>query len=390
MDPVVRRRVFDLLFAGCTATQAAAAVGVSVQLVCKWRGRVGGVIPAPVKSCDRFLDRDERYEIARLREQGLSMRAVAARVGRDPATVSRELARNAAARTGRYEPERAHAIAVRRRRRPKRRKLAGDERLRGWAQQRLNEGYSPEQVAGRLPVEFPHDGSMRISHETIYQALYVRAAGQLRRELRAHLRTGRTQRRRRGSRSTRLGSIQGGASIHDRPEEVADRLVPGHWEGDLIMGSMVSNSAVGTLVERRTGYLSLLHLPDGHGADAVADAVINTAAGLPPVLAARSITWDRGQEMAGHARITATTGVKVYFADPYSPWQRGSNENVNGLLREYLPKGSDLSLHTAADLDTIAERLNNRPRKRLAFHTPHEAMTTLIKQDQQARCCDDR
>jgi IS30 family transposase len=363
---------------------------VSLHLVCKWRSQVGGVIPAPEKISDRFLDRDERYEIARLRELGLSVRAVAGRLGRAPSTVSRELRRNVAPRTGRYEPERAHGVARRARRRPTARKLVGQVRLRVWVQQHLNEGYSPEQVAGRLPVVFPEDESMRICHETIYQALYVRAGGQLRRELRAHLRTGRTQRRRRGSRSVRLGSIQGGASIHDRPEEVAGRQVPGHWEGDLIMGTIASRSAVGTLVERTTGYLELLHLPDGYGADSVADALISATATLPPVLAARSITWDRGREMARHQHVTAHTGLTVYFADPYSPWQRGSNENINGLLREYLPKGSDLAQHSAADLHAITNRLNDRPRKRLGFHTPREAMTKLTIEDQHSRCCDDQ
>jgi IS30 family transposase len=388
MDPAVRRRVFDLLWAGMPSVAVAEVVGVSAPLVRKWRAQVGGVIPAPAQQLsDRYLDREERYEIARLREQGLSIRAVAARIGRDPTTVMRELKRHRAPRSGRYEPERAHTEACRGRRRPKTRKLDRDPRLHAWVQQRLDERYSPEQIAGRLPVEFPDEQQMRICHETIYQALYVRGAGQLRRELRAHLRTGRTQRRRRGSRS-RYGPIRDAVSIRERPEEIEGRQVPGHWEGDLVMGSTASNSAVGSLVERTTGFLRLLHLPHGHTADAVADAIIAAAPTLPPVLAARSITWDRGRELAAHKRIKHETEIAVYFADPHSPWQRGSNENTNGLLREYLPKGTNLSCHSAAELQRIQDQLNNRPRKRLGFLTPIEAMTKLIIEDQHGRCCD--
>jgi IS30 family transposase len=221
---------------------------------------------------------------------------------------------------------------------------------------------------------------MRVSHETIYQSIYLYPRGELRRELRACLRSGRALRRRRGRRKTR-GRIIGAVPIGQRPAEVEGRLVPGHHEGDLIMGSKASNSAVGTIVERVSGYLTLLPLPAGHDAASVADAIIEQMSALPPWFA-RTLTWDRGSELAQHQRVTAATGIQVYFADPYAPWQRGSNENVNGLLREYLPKGTDLSVRTAAQLHAIAAELNDRPRKRLGYHTPAEAFAKLLAEDQ--------
>jgi IS30 family transposase len=329
----------------------------------------------------RYLDRDERYEIARLREAGLSVRQVAARIGRAPSTVSRELARNADPRTGRYMPERAHQLAWRRQRRPKPSKLARNPRLRAAVQGMLRRRYSPEQASGRLTVDYPDDPAMRASHETIYQSIYVYPRGELRKELRACLRSGRAARRPRGRGPEARGRITGAVPIGQRPPEVQGRLVPGHHEGDLVMGSKASNSAVGTVVERMTGYLTLLHLPDGYGADAVADAVIGRMTALPPWFA-RTLTWDNGREMARHARITGQAGVSVYFADPYSPWQRGSNENTNGLLREYLPKGTDLSACTAAQLQAIQDELNDRPRKRLGYRTPREEFDRLLAEDQ--------
>jgi IS30 family transposase len=233
---------------------------------------------------------------------------------------------------------------------------------------------SPEQIAGRLPVAFPDQPDMRISHEAIYQAIYVRPVGQLRRQMRSHLRTGRT------ARGPGPGRIVDAVSIHDRPEEVEARLVPGHHEGDLIMGSVASNSAIGTIVERTTGYLTLVHLPDGHHATEVATAVAAQVTQLPETMR-KTLTWDRGSEMAAHKQLASDTGMKIYFADPYSPYQRGTNENTNGLLRQYFPKGSDLSVHTADDLKRVADILNNRPRKRHRFRTPNEVMTSLIEQD---------
>lgn len=382
LPPERVRAVLDQLAAGLDPGQAAAAAGVSKTFAYQLNRTIGGVCRPPGTTfSDRYLDREERYEIARLREAGLGVRAVAARLGRSPSTISRELARNACPRTGQYIPERADRLAWERQRRPKPSKLARNPVLRGEVQRLLGRRYSPEQVSGRLKVEHPDDPAMRVSHETIYQSIYVYPRGQLRRELQACLRSGRTTRRRRGRREMR-GRIIGAVPIGSRPPEAEGRLVPGHHEGDLIMGSKASNSAVGTIVERMTGYLTLLHLPDGHGADAVADAVTARMTALPAWFA-RTLTWDRGTEMARHQHITATAGIAVYFADPHAPWQRGSNENINGLLREYLPKGTDLSTYTAAQLQAIQDELNDRPRKRFGYHTPREQLATLLAEEDQ-------
>jgi IS30 family transposase len=229
-------------------------------------------------------------------------------------------------------------------------------------------------------VAYPDDPAMRVSHETIYQSIYLYPRGGLRRELKACLRSGREIRRRRGRREAR-GTITGAVPIGQRPPEAEGRLVPGHHEGDLIMGSKASNSAVGTIVERTTGYLTLLPLPGGHDAASVADAIIEQMSALPPWFA-KTLTWDRGTELAQHQRVTEQAGLAVYFADPYSPWQRGSNENTNGLLREYLPKGTDLSPYTAAQLQHIEDELNDRPRKRFGWHTPREELDRLLTENQ--------
>jgi transposase, IS30 family len=301
-------------------------------------------------------------------------------LGRSASTISRELARNADPRTGGYQPGRAHRLAWERQRRPKPSRLSRHPRLRRQVQQMLDRRYSPGQVSGRLKVLFPGDPAMRVSHESIYQGIYLYPRGQLRRELQACLRSGRGTRKRRGRREMR-GRIIGAVPIGQRPPGVEGRLVPGHHEGDLIMGSRASNPAVGTIVERTTGYLTLLPLPGGHDAASVADAVIEQISAVPGWFA-RTLTWDRGKELAQHQRITAATGIQVYFADPHSPWQRGSNENTSGLLREYLPKGTDLSARTAAQLQAIAADLNDRPRKRLGYHTPAEALAKLLEDDQ--------
>ena len=341
---------------------------------------VGGVYRPPTTSySERYLDREERYEIARLREAGHTITAVASALGRSKSTISRELKRNANPATKRYEPERAHRLAWERQRRPKRSKLSQTQPLRQVVQGMLNKRYSPDQVSGRLKVEYPDDPDMRISHETICRSLYVYPRGELKKELKACLRRGQTTRKRRGHSDSR-GRIPDAVSIHDRPEDVEGRLVPGHHEGDLIKGTVASNSAVGTIVERTTGYLTLLHLPDGHSAHQVADAVIAAMSGLP-VWFTKTLTWDRGMEMTQYAKITKATNIRCYFADPYTPWQRGSNENTNGLLREYMPKHTDLSTHTAQDLQVIADELNDRPRKRLGYRTPREAFATLLTED---------
>ena len=312
--------------------------------------------------------------------KGRTGRKVAARLGRSASTICRELERNADPRTGRYQPERADRLAWERQRRPKPSKLSLNPVLRGQVQGMLDRRHSPEQASGRLKVKFPGDPSMQVSHETIYQSIYLYPRGELRRELKAGLRSGRALRRRRG-RADGRGQIVGAVPIGQRPPEAQGRLVPGHHEGDLVMGSQASNSAVATIVERTTGYLTLLPLPDGHTADAVADAVIDRMTEYPSWFA-RTLTWDNGSEMARWARIADATGIDVYFADPYSPWQRGSNENTNGLLREYLPKGTDLSTYTAAQIQHIEDELNDRPRKRLGYRTPAEELARLITENQ--------
>ena len=352
-------------------------IGVSKSLIYRWHHSVGGMYrPVDTSYSPRYLDREERYELARLDGLGWSMRQIAKAMNRSPSTVSRELARNTDARSGRYQPERAHRLAWQRQRRPKASKFCANPRLRQQVQAWLDLDFSPEQIVGRLRVVHHDDESMRVSHETIYRGIYVYPRGELTKELKAHLRSGRTTRRR-GGRPERRVTIPGLVSIHQRPEEVHDRLVPGHHEGDLIKGSTASNSAVGTIVERTTGYLTLLHLPDGYHAEQAAEAVTEQMTALPAWFA-KTLTWDRGTEMARHAAITAATGINVYFADPYYPQQRGTNENTNGLLRQYLPKGTDLATHTRVDLQHIADRLNDRPRKHLDFKTPREALATLL------------
>jgi IS30 family transposase len=371
------RLVTEALASGLNGMQAAKVTGVSKSAIYRWLASIGGVIrPAGTTYSGRYLDREERYEIARLHEQGLSNGEIGRRLGRHRGTIGAELRRNADPRTGRYQPERADRMAWERQRRPKPSKLSTRQLLRELVQALLKAKYSPEQVSGRLRLCFPDNPEMQISHETIYQSLFVYPRGELSKELQAPLRGRREQRKQRGRRETR-GKIRDMIGIAERPEEVEGRLVPGHHEGDLIKGSTASNSAVGTIVERTTGFLTLLPLHDGHTADKVADAVVEHLDRYPGWFT-KTLTWDRGVEMSRHASITERTGIKVYFADPYCPWQRGSNENINGLLREYLPKGSDLSIRTADELYAIADELNDRPRKRLGYYTPREAFTSLL------------
>jgi transposase, IS30 family len=381
LRPELMQLVVDHLAAGMKPMQVARVTGVSKTFIYDLRQKMGGVFrPPDAVYSERYLSREERYELARLREAGLSVRAVAARMGRSPSTVCRELARNADPRSGSYQPERAQRLAWERQRRPKPSRLSQHPVLRREVQAMLERRCSPEQVAGRLKVLYPGQADMSISHESIYQSIYVYPRGALKRELRACLRSGRVTRRRRGQRAKR-GQIIDAVPIGERPAEVEGRLAPGHHEGDLILGSRASNSAVGTIVERTTGYLTLLPLHSGRDAASVADAIIEQMSVLPSWFA-QTLTWDRGHELAQHKRITAATGIQVYFADPYSPWQRGSNENINGLLREYLPKGTDLSRHTPAQLQAIATELNDRPRKRLGFRTPAEEFAKLLADDQ--------
>jgi transposase, IS30 family len=341
----------------------------------RWFRAAGGVKGnGPGAVSGRYLSLAEREEIAVGRAAGEPVRVIAARLGRAPSTVSRELRRNCGYRGG-YRAVAAQGKAELRAARPKTARLAGDARLRDWVQGKLELAWSPEQISVMLAREFPDDPEMRVSHETIYQSLYVQGRGALRRELAACLRTGRALRKPRRSTAERRGRIPGMVMISERPAEVADRAVPGHWEGDLIMGS--ANSAIGTLVERSTRFVLLLHLPGGRGADAVAAAMTEAMATLPEQLR-RSLTWDQGPEMTLHAQISMDTGLAVYFCDPHSPWQRGSNENTNGLLRQYFPKGTSLAGYGKDDLDAVAAELNARPRKTLGWRTPAEALAQVL------------
>jgi IS30 family transposase len=319
----------------------------------------------------------EREEIALGVAQGLALAEIGRRLGRPASTVSREIARNSPARgPRRYRAVAAQVRAEERARRPKPAKLAVNGRLRGWVQEKLEEDWSPEEISHRLVTEFPGDPEMRVSHETIYQALYVQGRGALRRELARHLRTGRALRKPRRAEGERRGQIPGKVMIADRPPEAGDRAVPGHWEGDTIAGKN-NKSQIGTLVERSTRFTMLVPLPGGKAADAFADALTPVIAGLPDALR-RSLTWDQGKEMHHHARIAVAADCEIYFCDPHAPWQRPSNENTNGLLRQYFPKGTDLSVHSPQRLQDVADKLNGRPRKVLGWKTPAEAMAEFL------------
>jgi transposase, IS30 family len=329
--------------------------------------RHDGWVPGPGR-----LTLADREEITLGLHAGESFTVIAARLGKAVSTVSREVAANGG--RGAYRAWRAHQRAREQARRPKTPKLACPQ-LAAQVATWVHEWWSPQQISRRLRIEFPGDPMMRVSHETIYQALYVQGRGELRRELARCLRTGRAKRRLRG-RGENTGQIRDMVMISERPAEAADRAVPGHWEGDLIIGQGCK-SAVGTLVERSTRFVLLLHLPHGRDAHLVEQAMRQAITALPAELA-RTITWDQGKEMAYHADFTIATGVPVYFCDPHAPWQRGSNENTNGLLRQYLPKGTDLSVHSADDLARIAASLNNRPRKTLEFMKPSEKLAELL------------
>ena len=329
--------------------------------------------PVPKRSPLR-LSLAEREEISRGLAAGESVRSIAGRLGRSPSTVSREVAANGGRR--RYRAAKADAVALRRMRRPKPSKLAVHHELRAVVEAKLETRWSPEQIAGWLVEEFPDDPEMRVSHETIYLSLFVQSKGALRKELTRHLRTGRVNRRPLGH-SVMNGQdrLRGTVNISERPAEADDRAVPGHWEGDLIFGKGMS--AVATLVERHSRFVMLIALPNGHTADVVADALAEKIVELPVQLR-RSLTWDQGKEMAQHARFSVETGLPVYFCDPKSPWQRGSNENTNGLLRQYFPKRSDLRPFRQADLDAVAAELNDRPRQTLGWRSPSRALDEAV------------
>ncbi len=320
------------------------------------------------------LSFEERERILVGIARGESNAQIARAVGRHRSTIGREIAR--CGRRGRYRALEGERHAQRAARRPKPTRLAGDPRLLGEVERRLADGCSPEQIAARLRLEFPDDPSMQISHETIYQSLYVQGRGELRRELAACLRTGRTRRKQHG-RVDHRGRIPDMVMISERPAEIEDRAVPGHWEGDLLLGT-AGKSQIATLVERSTRFVLLAALSDRtavHVADVLAERI-----GTLPEQLRRSLTWDQGRELTDHKRFSITSGVPVYFCDPHSPWQRGSNENTNGLLRQYLPRNQSMSTHSQADLDQIADQLNRRPRKTLQWNTPAEKMLELLDQ----------
>ncbi|MGN6169755.1 MAG: IS30 family transposase [Solirubrobacteraceae bacterium] len=429
--PVGRRehrvRFWAAIARGLSSVDAAAEAGVSAVVGVRWFRECGGMRPSAIRSSlsGRYLSFAEREEIALLRAQGGGVREIARRLGRSPSTISRELRRNAATRGGglEYRASNAQWHADRRARRPKPAKLAVNGELRRYVQDRLSgavqrpggvavdgpevrwigrrrgrrkhrrwaKAWSPEQISARLRLDFPDDESMRISHEAIYQSLYVQGRGALRRELTACLRTGRALRVPRARTRRGQNFVTDQVLISQRPAEAEDRAVPGHWEGDLILG--LQSSAIGTLVERATRFTMLLYLPPmpghdgprvkngpaltGHGAAAVRDAIADTITTLPEQLR-RSLTWDQGAEMAEHAKLRIDTGLQVYFCDPQSPWQRGTNENTNGLLRQYFPKGTELSRHSADDLAAVAAALNGRPRKTLGWRTPAEALNEYL------------
>ncbi|HEY5334792.1 MAG TPA: IS30 family transposase [Mycobacteriales bacterium] len=432
--PVARRehrvRFWVAVARGLSSEEAAAEAGVSAPVAFRWF-REGGGMPSISKAplSGRYLSFDEREEIALLRAGGCGVREIARQLGRSPSTISRELRRNAATRGGRldYRASTAQWHADRRGWRPKPAKLVSNPLLHAYVQERLSgaverpageavhgptvrwigrrhgprkdrrwaKSWSPEQISNRLRLYFPDDESMRISHEAIYQSLYVQGRGALRRELTACLRTGRALRVPRARSRRGKGFISEEIMISERPAEATDRAVPGHWEGDLILG--LGRSAIGTLVERSSRFTLLLHLPPmhgqgprvkngpalaGHGAEAVRNAIAETITTLPEQLR-RSLTWDQGTEMAQHAQLRIETGLPVYFCDPHSPWQRGTNENTNGLLRQYFPKGTDLSRYSADDLAAVANTLNTRPRKTLAWRTPAEELDRYLQSSQQ-------
>jgi len=373
----LRVRFWDGVRSGLGLREAAAAAGVHRHQAEAWFREAGGVKGnAPGAGRGRYLSLAEREEIAVGVAQGLAYREIARRLGRPASTVSREIARNSTRGRYRYRAVAAQVRAEERARRPKPAKLAVNGELRAWVQGKLGEDWSPEEISARLVMEFPDRAEMRVSHETIYQALYVQGRGALRRELVRHLRTGRALRKPRRTEGERRGRIQDMVNIGERPAEADDRAVPGHWEGDQIAGQG-GKSQIGTLVERTTRYTMLVPMPGGKGAAAFAAAVTPVIAGLPASLR-RSLTWDQGKEMALHKQIAVAADVKIYFCDPHSPWQRPGNENTNGLLRQYFPKGTDLSVHSPQHLQDVADKLNGRPRKVLGWKTPAEAMAEFL------------
>jgi transposase, IS30 family len=372
----VVHKLWDLKAAGVPTEVIAPQIGWSTSAVGRHVREYGGVRPRWGRDLKgRSLSIGERETILELRRTH-SIREIARRLSRAPSTISRELKRHTDPK-GKYQATRAHARAFENARRPKKAKLAGNEALRKRVQQDLENRLSPEQISGRLRKDFPDQPEMQVSHETIYQSLYLLSRGGLKRELVTRLRTGRTLRNPKRKPDERRGKIKDMILIADRPPEAADRAVPGHWEGDLIIGKD-GQSAIGTVVERRSGYLILVHLTPGRNrVDAVHDGLIKKMSDLPDHLR-RTLTWDQGIEMHRHKEVKMAADIDIYFCDPHSPWQRPTNENTNGLLRQYFPKSTDLSGYSEEDLDFVAWQMNERPRKRLDFATPNEKIKELL------------
>ncbi|OLO99416.1 IS30 family transposase [Mycolicibacterium porcinum] len=384
-SPQARAAFWEQLRAGVSVAVAAMAAGVSEHAGKRWVKQAGFVprTPAPaIVDIDGSprprapLTFGERCRLEDLLEQGYSRVEAAEKLGRHRDTIRREIVKGLIG-SG-YRARVGQDKADENRRRPKTRKLEDRPTLLAEVVARLEQRHSPEQIAERLRQDFPDDPEMWVSHETIYQALYVQPRGELARLVKTALRTGRVQRKPQGRNSTSdRGKIKDMINISDRPKEADDRAIPGHWEGDLILGSTASGSAIGTMVERTTGFVVLLHLPGDRTAATLADAMSVKLPDIPEVLR-RSLTWDQGKEMALHTKITEATGLPIYFCDPHSPWQRGTNENTNGLLRQYFPKGADLSFYGPGWLDEVAAELNARPRKRLKWRTPAEELDRLL------------
>ena len=366
--------VWELWGEGTSLRAVARKLCARPEYVRRYVTSTGGVKPAPRKRSKRCLSKHEREEISRGLARGESCRAIAAAIGRTHTTVSREVDRNGGRE--RYRAHDADEAAWGRARRPKSSKLAVSSRLRGVVEERLELEWSPEQISAWLARTYAGELAMQVSHETIYLSLFVQSRGALRRQLCAHLRRRRRTRRPRGRPAPQgRGQIREMVMISERPAEVEDRAVPGHWEGDLLLGSRASGIA--TLVERTSRYTQLVALPNGHRAEPVRAALAQSIGSLPSQLR-RSLTWDQGKEMAEHVQFTVDSGVQVYFCDPNSPWQRGSNENTNGLLRQYFPQRTDLGGVSQEQLDAVAARLNGRPRKTLGWMTPAERFAQLV------------
>ncbi|MDY5588341.1 MAG: IS30 family transposase [Arcanobacterium sp.] len=387
-----REHYVQLLNQGLNFTQAARAVGVSKRTGKVWRNgrtRASGRnekpsvdwyhshMDKPTEIHHRYLSQAERITIADMRLSGASIRAIATRLGRAPSSISREIKANTNPLSGAYEPYYAHQLSHARLARPKQTKIGANPVLFALVEKYLGKHWSPQQISARLKKMFPQDETMHVCAETIYQAIYVHARGQLKLDLKQALRSGRTTRKSHGGTQQRKARFRDPMTmIKDRPTEVDERVIPGHWEGDLILGAG-NKSAIGTLVERTTRFTILLHLPDHHDAGSVQEAIIKKMRHLPALLR-NTLTWDQGSEMALHKKIATALNMDVYFCDPHSPWQRGTNENTNGLLRQYFPKGIDLHQFSEAYLDAVAEELNDRPRKTLDWYKPSEKIIELL------------